>query len=393
MADEKTTTEQPVAEPTVVSPFGSAAWSDTPTDVLKTVVQETPPAEIKTEVKKEEEEILEPKEWLKREFQVDDIEVLKAERAEFKKLKETPPTTEYKFDNEESRNMAEAISKGDRKAILKILQTQDRLETLTTAEVNDDTAADIIKLGMQLKYKDLSPDEIEYKYNKEFGIPRKPTERDDLTEDENIARVAEWEEKVKDIKIGRNIEAKLAKPELEKLKSTITFPETSKPPSQANEPTKEQLDDLVKIRENFLQALESNYSKVEGFTTKVKDESVEIPISFKIPDEDKVAIKGRLDEGVDVSEFMGKRWFDDKGNAKVDQIITDIFQLENLDKILSGVANKSASQRLIEYRKQVNNININGNGYQETFNNQNSGNNVSPFSKDAWSDKPPLINN
>ena len=390
MEDEKTTTETQVEEAPVVSPFGTSAWTETAPEVKTEQVIEA----VKTEEKPVVEEIPVPKEWLKKEFDVDDYSVLKAEREELKTLKANPPATgEVKFENAQSKQIYELLKEGKGKEVRQFLETQEKIDSYVSAEVTNDTAADIIKLGMQLKYKDLSAKEIDYKFNKEFGIPREPMRRDDELDEEYDTRKAEWQEKVGDVEMNRNIEAKLLKPELEKAKAQLVLPEISKPVVQANEPTQEQLDNITKARENFLQTLESNYSKVEGFTTKVKDESVEIPISFKIPDEDKVAIKGRLQQGLDVNDFMDKRWFDDKGNAKVDQIITDLYQLENLDKILSGVANKSASQRLIEHRKQVSNININGNGFQETFNNQNGGNNTSPFAKDAWSEKPPLINN
>src|SRR5687767_4510270 len=45
------------------------------------------------------EEVLDQKDWLKREFDVDDVAVLKAEREELRKLKEAP-APEIKFENE-----------------------------------------------------------------------------------------------------------------------------------------------------------------------------------------------------------------------------------------------------------------------------------------------------
>jgi hypothetical protein len=391
MSEETTQVVNEAAAEPQASPFSNDNWVETPPEEVVVEKKEEPIVEI-VETKKEEE-ILNPKDWLKKEFETDDIELIKSERAEYKKLKEAPPATEYKFENEESKKMAEAISKGDRKAILKILETQDRLEALTTAEVTDDTAADIIKLGMQLKYKDLSASEIDYKYNKEFAIPREPIRRDEELDEEYDARKAEWQERVADIKMNRNIEAKLAKPELEKLKSTIVLPELDRPTAQASEPTAEELQKVKAIRENFLQKLDSDYSKVEGFTTKVKDESVELPISFKIPDEDKVAIKERLKEGFDVNSYIDKRWFDDKGNPKIEQMISDIFQLENPDKILSGIANKSASERLLQYQKTAKNINLGTvKTHQQTFS-QNGDSKITPFSNDAWSESPTQVQN
>jgi len=385
---------------TATSPFSREGWTEsTPTVAEQTTatpatteVAETKPVET-PQVTTTEEEIIEPKEWLKREFETDDVELLKKERAEYKKLKETVPTD---FANEDSKKLYELVRAGKTKEVRQILDTQEKLATLTSVEVNDDSAADIIKLGMQLKYKDLdlSPEEIEYKYNKQFSLPAEPRQREDELEDEFAARKEQWQEQVNDVKMNRNIEAKLAKPELEKLKSEIVLPELEKPAQQANEPTAEQIEAAKKIRENFLQKLDSDYAKAEGFTTKVKDESVDFPVTFKIPDEAKVAIKERLKEGFDINSYIDKRWFDDNGNPKIEQMVSDLFQLENPDKILSGVANNAANQRLEAYIKSKSNVNLNSNSYQQTFNETSGTKQVSPFAKEGWSEKPPvLVNN
>ncbi len=389
----ETNTEQ--VQETVVetpSPFAQNAWTtELPTPLATTeaaVAADAKPSNeaASTEIKKEEPTPT-TNEWYKT-FGYENEESAKTEIV---KLKEQKPQ-EYKFENEESQRLAEAISKGDRKAVRQILETQERLEQYTTAEVSDDNAADIIKMGMQLKYKDLSPKEIEYKYNKEFGLPKEPTQNVDELEDEFAVRKQAWQEKVDDIKMNRNIEAKLAKPELEKLKSTIVLPEFNKPENQA---AANQLSDaqLKEIRDSFLRALDSNYNKVEGFTTQVKDELVDYPVQFKIPDEAKVAIKEKLADGINIDDYMGKRWFDANGTPNIEKIVTDIYQLENLDKILSGVANKSASERWEVYQKSTKNLNVNTTNTPTPTFQQNGNGNVSPFGKNAWSEKPPLIQN
>ncbi len=388
----ETTTEQ--VQETVVetpSPFGRDAWTTelpTPPASTEAVVTATEEGKPSNETPVVETKITPPtNEW----YKTFGWETEDAAKAEIPKLKEQKPT-EYKFENEESQRLAEAISKGDRKVVRQILETQERLEEFTTAEVNDDNAADIIKMNMQLKYKDLSQKEIDYKYNKDYGLPKEPTQKVDELDEEFVERKALWQEKVDDIKMARNIEAKLAKPELEKLKSQIVLPEISKPENQA---AANQLSDvqLKEIRDNFLKALDSNYNKVDGFKTQVKDELVDYSVQFKIPDEAKVAIKGRLTEGLDVADYMDKRWFDEKGTPKIEQIIGDLYQLENLDKILSGVANKSASERWEVYQKSIKNLNVNTTNTPAPTFQQNSNAQVSPFAKDAWSENVPITQN
>ncbi len=389
----ETNTEQ--VQETVVetpSPFAGDAWStELPTPPATTDAAIPPATDTTTPAATTEVKTEEPKPTTNEWYKTFGWETEDVAKAEIPKLKEQKPT-EYQFANEESKRLAEAISKGDRKVVRQILETQERLDEFTTAEVTDDNAADIIKMNMQLKYKDLSQKEIDYKYNKDYGLPKEPIQKADELDEEFTERKSEWQAKVDDIKMARNIEAKLAKPELEKLKSQIVLPEISKPENQA---AANQLSDvqLKEIRENFLRALDSNYTKVEGFTTQVKDELVDYAVQFKIPDEAKVAIKGRLTEGLDVSDYMDRRWFDEKGTPKIEQIITDLYQLENLDKILSGVANKSASERWEVYQKSIKNLNVNTTNTPAPTFQQNGNGNVSPFAQGAWSEKPPLIQN
>jgi hypothetical protein len=395
MAEETVVQTEPVIESKdAPSPFANQAWTETVPEVklVESTAQvaetvEQPTVEVKPSIN-QDEEILDPKDWLKREFEVDDVAVIKAEREELKKLKAQAPA-EIKFENEQSKQIFELIKEGKSKEVKKFLETQERLEQFTTADVTKDVAADIIKMGLQLKHPDLLPSEIDYKFNKEYGIPKEPVQRMDELDEEFDDRKKDWQEKVADIEMARLIDAKMMKPELEKAKTQLILPELSKPSNQqANELDSEALQ---KIRENFLTKLESDYSKTEGFTTRVKDESVDIPVSFKIPDEDKIAIKQRLQEGLDINDYMDKRWFDEGGSPKVQQIISDLYQLENLDKVLSGVANNSASQRLKEHLKKSSNISLNGGSSQQTFDQSKSGSPVSPFAKDAWSEKPPVL--
>lgn len=406
MAEEQVVTlEAPVTTPQA-NPFGDS-WTETPTEIKLETPAATPPvteppatttppaATIPPTT--DADEIIDTKEWLKREFGVEDVAVLKAERDEYKRLKETPLTAaEIKFADDQSKQIHELIRDGKRKEVRQFLETQEKIESLVGAEVNKDTADDIIKLNMQLKFKDLSPKEIDYKFNKEYSIPKEPVQATDELDEDFAARKSDWQEKVQDIVMTKIIEAKLAKPELEKAKVQLVLPEINKQEPQTQQPSQESLAAqelaIKQVRDNFLNKLESDFSKVEGFTTKVKDESVEIPVSFKIPDEDKVAIKARLQEGFDVNAYIDKRWFPD-GNPNIEQIVSDIFELENRDKVHSGIANNAASQRLVEYIKASKNPSItNGVTSQQTFNPQQSGQQtISPFSQGAWSEKPPAV--
>jgi hypothetical protein len=398
MSEQTTTDQQVGVVENQTNPFAQDVWSENaptpkveekPVVVVDTQATSTPPPQEAAPV--EEDEIIDPNEWLKRTYGVDNPDVIKQEREELQKLRASKPE-ELKFENEDSKRVMELLKQGKIKDVVDIYSTQEQLNKYTTGEVTKDTAANIIKLGMQLSNKLLTSEDIDFKYNQDYGIPRQPVQKDTETEEDFAERMEVWNERVKTVEMKKIIDAKMAIPQLEQLKTKIVFPEMEKP-QQINQEPQVDVAALQKIRDNFLQLLESNYSKVEGYSTLVKDESVEIPIQFKIPDDQKLAIKGRLEQGMKIDDYIGDRWFDANGTPKIDQIIMDIFELENRDKVHAGIANAAANKRLEEYIKSAKQIDIHQTP-QQTAQVQNGNQNVSPFSQGAWSEKPPsLINN
>jgi hypothetical protein len=327
------------------------------------VVEKAPETTI-VETKNDGEEILEPNEWLKREFNFESAEAAKNEIAELRKLKENPVIQDYKFENEESKKLAEAIAKGDRKAVLKILETQDRLETYASTEVTDDTAADIIKLNMQLKYADLSASEIEYKYNKEFGIPKEPSQLDTETDDEFEDRKSAWQEKVIDIKTNRNIEAKLAKPNLEQLRSKIVLPDIQ-PQQQQKQLSQEELDAAKKFDEAYLSSVNDSLKNFNGFSVKVKNEAVglsEISIPYVAIDSEKGSLTQELTDfaknGYNSNTLFASEWVNEDGSINTKRIAEDRYLLKNRDRILQKVAEEAATKGVEAYIKGKKNIDL-----------------------------------
>ncbi len=396
-AEVQISTEQKTetAEVQTQSPFSKGAWNETiPEDKVEDKTnQPFVKTEIKEEKPEEKEEFLDANVYLKNKWGFENEEDADTQIKTLREKASKEPE-EIKFDNDESKRIYELLKEGkpeNKKAIREALQIQEQIEELTSiTDVNKDNAEDIIKLQIRLANKTLSSKEVDFEYKLNFVASKEPVQKATEDEDDFKERHDEWKEQVAMVEMRRIVAAKKAQPELLKLKTEIVFPELIKPIVQtANEP------DPIKVKEArdyFLNKLESDYSKVEGFTTQVKDESVEIPISFKIPDEQRIAIKGRLQEGLDVNEFIDSRWFSEKGEPKIEQIMSDIYQLENLDKILSGVANESANQRLLALRKQATNTDLKNTTNQNTFQpNADGKSNVSPFKQGAWSEKQPVL--
>lgn len=194
---------------------------------------------------------------------VQDIESLRAFRA-------APPAAEIKFENEQSKKVIDALQAGKLNEVYEVLDQQMKIERLTSGEMTNDAAAEIIKLGLQLKYKDLSPAEINFKFNKQYALPVKPAILPAEEQDEYNDRIAAWEAQVEEKKTELMIDAKLAKPELLATKSKLVFPIINRPEDGDFQEWQKTL------RENDRLAAETTQA-YKGFTPK----SLETKINFK----------------------------------------------------------------------------------------------------------------
>lgn len=308
--------------------------------VIEQVVEEVKPT------------VFEPNTFVKDKFGYDSVEVFEAE---FKALKEQKPK-EFEFDNDISKTLFNAIKEGKVDDVYSILAEQKKLEKLTTSELNTNVAAEIIKLSIQQKNKDLTSDEVDFVFNDKFNFPEKPTQSIDDTDEDYQLKIENWNKQVSNVEKRLIIEAKLAKPDLEQLKSNLKLPDIQVNPKQ-EQVSQEVLDAQLNARKQFEQALEADFSKFAGFNVSVKDEEVEIPISFNVADDEKVALKNSLSD-FDSDTYFGNRWFDKEGKPNVNQMMADKYKLENFDKILQKVANEAAAQRLVHHLKKTGNITI-----------------------------------
>lgn len=323
-------------------------------------------------VETKKEEIIvqpEPKVWHK-DYGWETEEAAKAEIEQLREFRKQVPA-EQKFENEQSKQIHELLRQGKTKEVKEFLDTQDKLNTLTSGDVTDDTAEAILKLSLQLKHKDagLSQAEIDYKYNKEFGLPRKPIDRDDLTDEENRAKLDEWQERVDDIMMNRRTEAKLAKPELDKLKTQIVLPNISENVQQ-KPPTQEELDAAKKYDNDYVQSVDNSIKNFNGVTIPVKNEVVDFPVSFGVTDEEKVTLSALMKDfqksNYDANGLFADLWVNDDKTLKTDKMIEDYYFIKNKEKMLSKLANDSATKAVESYIKGKKNINVNETAQQGT---------------------------
>jgi predicted GNAT family acetyltransferase len=368
MSDEliqETQQEQVIAN--AVSPFDNEAWSEQPFVASPVVAEEkvdTPVATVEVPVV-EEQKVDTPTpvvgEWYKG-YGWDNEELAKAEIEKLRQTKE-----EIKYANEESEKLHKAIASGDKKLVLDILSRNQQLEELSNTEVNIANASSIVKTAMKFKYADLNltDKEIDFKFNKQFGIPPKPAELDSDTPGEYQEKLAEWEKQKENVEMELLIEAKVAKPELAKLKQELVLPDTPKQEVLPNEtkPTQEEIEKAEKFKGAYLQSVEASVKKISGITVAVKDKDVEIPLSYDFSTQEKEAISERMkhfaESGYNATAILADLWADEEGNLKTDEMAEDLSLILFKKNINQKLVNDAANKRLELYLKGKKNININ----------------------------------
>ncbi len=358
--DESSTEETKVLDIPASDPFKEQSWEETVQQHEQPEPIKPEIEEIKQEEKKEEQTAEQTAtEWFKK-FGYESEDTASNEIVELKKFKEAAPK-EVEFKNEDSKKFFEYLTEGKEDEVYNFLDQKKKLTRLTTSEVNENTAAEMVKLAMQQKYKDFTPEEINYKFNKQFGLPKEPVQTDLEDDTEFEARKTEWQEKVADIKKDLVIEAKIIKPELEKLNTELILPNIQKETNQSAElQSQEELAKIDKLREKYLESLGNDLKNVNGFEATYKNEDVELRVAYSISDEEKTALKSEL-EDFDVEGFILSTWFKEDGTPNVKSLMEDIYLLRNKEKVFQKIATDTGNKVLENKVKTAKNINVTGN--------------------------------
>jgi hypothetical protein len=368
--------QQPAAPQQSLNPFDDSSWSTSPVVPSEPLAQNSNVSEgttASTSQPQTEEEVLDSNEWLKREFSWESVDAAKQELEELRKLREAKQSgvEEIEFENEESMNLFRLFKEGKQDEVYSYLETRRKLDNLVNAELNRDTASEIIKMNMQKSYPDLTRDEIEFKFNREFGIPAKPVQQDIETDDEYKDRLDVWQSQVKNIETELMIEAKLVKPDLQKYRNELVLPEIENSPN-SYEPTQEELEAQKKFVDYFKQSANSALSSFDGFSVSVKDEEVDIPLSYAISQEEKGVVAQQLerfaDSGFDANVILAERWLKADGDINTNQIVKDLALLLSEGKMSQKFVNEAASKRLAEHIRRTSNISVTSRTPQQTFN-------------------------
>ena len=339
----------------------------------QTQTTETKPAATTTTEVKPEEKLLQSEPWFKG-YGFEDETKAKEEINNWKTRAEKQPE-EQKFENDESKKVYELARQGKVKEVVKIFQQQEQIDNVLALEVNETTAADVIKLGMKLKYPSLSDGQIEFKFNEDYGVPKEPKEPvqrkleedDEFSErmDEYKEKHQEWENKVKGISTKLTIDATMTKPEIEAAKTKIVLPDISGQVQQ-KQPTQEELDAAKKYHAAYVQSVDSSLKEFNGFSVTIKNEDVglpEIQIPYAVIDGEKSSLSKELkdfsQQGYNTNALFAQRWVNEDGTLNTTQIAEDRYLIQNRDKILQKMTLDAATKAIESYIKGKKNINVN----------------------------------
>lgn len=206
---------------------------------------------------------------------------------ELRLAKENPIKEEIKYENEKSQQLVRALQEGKFEDVHKLLDEQIRIDRFLSAEVTEQTADEIIKFGLKISHKDLTDKEIDFKFNKTYGLPKEPVQG--VTEDDEVfaERQQTWKEQVEDIKTSKIIDAKLAKPQLEQAKTKLVLPIIEQTVDEDYLQYKKQLDDRHKLAEDAEAEYKTFTPKSIETKLNFNDEANKIQFDFQFePDED-----------------------------------------------------------------------------------------------------------
>jgi len=296
-----------------------------------------------------------PDSFIKERFGFDTVD--EAEEEFIRLIEEREQSPSFDFSDDVSRTLFDAIREGKTDEVYQILNEQKKLDKLTSSELTTEIAAEIVKTNIQNKFKDLSADEVDLLFYDQFFVPLKPEQGYDETDEDYAEKLKTWQAQADYTEKRLMIEAKVLRPEIAKLKSEIKLPDIYNEAGREAE-YQEEFEYLQQARSVYERTLDSEFQSFNGFNVSVKDDDVEIPISFNVAEDERLALKQELSD-FDGEAYLENRWFNEEGKPNVRQIMADKYVLENLPRILQKVANEAASQRLLAHLKKSGNINLN----------------------------------
>jgi hypothetical protein len=257
-----------------------------------------------------------------------------AEIKQLRQLRENPPTPMYEFENADSEKLFKWLQKGDTELpkVYEFIDKKMKIDSYLSKEVTPDTAPDIVKLGMQLKYKDLSPAEVEYKFRKQFSTPTKPAQGADEEQSDYDSRLSAWKDLIEDKKMELLIEAKLARPDIEAAKSKLVLPEIESAVDEGYIQYKKSLEEDQKLAAEAKEAYKVFNPKSIETKLNFKDEANKIDFDFQFEPSPETFQKAK-DMVSDINLFWNN-FFNQDGSPNRQKFLDAVYFATNKENVI-----------------------------------------------------------
>jgi hypothetical protein len=370
LSDQQTTIEQ---DTILANPFAEESWANKSIKVdeqssTNNQAQQTFSQSTQGSTQESDEEIHDANEYLKQKLGFDDWE---SAATQIEEMRSKP---KIDFENEESRRFYEYAKDQKEDELFNYLQEKRNIDKLANSEIKDTKIAEeIVKLSMYQKNKELDISEIDFLFNEKFQRPAKPEQTYDEVDADYESRVSTWESRMNEIDKRLVIEAKLAKPEIDRIKSNLVLPDLYSTQS-VPELSPEVLEAQKRYMDNFYGSINESISSFDGFSATVKDEGVDFNVAYVPSYEEKQQVEAKLrefaDNNLDANMIFAERWVNDDNTINVNQMTKDLFLLQNEGKITQKYINEAANKRLSMHLKKQSNIDVSGSN-SGTFNPDN----------------------
>lgn len=275
---------------------------------------------------------------IKQKFGYESHEAAIKEIEELRAFKEQPRLPEFVFQSEDDARILKALAAGKRDELREFLNREAQIQQLVSGDVTKETAAQIVKLKMQLTNKDLTQQEIDYRYKKQFGVPPQPVRGMDEEDDEYNGRMAQWQEVVNDREMDLIIEAKMARPDIEKAKGQLSVPEIETPVDEGYAQYQKMLAQKAQDDAATRQAYKSLTAKAIETKLNFKDEANKIEFEFQF-EPDAEGFTKAVETACDADLFW-QTFTNSDGTPNRQKFLDAIYYANNKDKVIMSAINQ-----------------------------------------------------
>jgi len=321
----------PAAEPIV---------AETPTPVLETPIETTPAATA------EPEEVVDAATYLKEQLGYDDWEIAKQDIEALRKLKETATTPEeIKFANEQSKKLYEYLKEGKEDEVEEYVSARRLLK-------NVETKSDDEKLKLYIKMQNplFSDKHAEEEFEETYSI------NEDEVDPTKLERMQ--------LKLAQKKKDDLNKANqyFEQYKTKLELPEIQKVQQSVVDENYEQYKTAVQTSQQVSQAWEEAIAKLPeniSFKQSFNDEANKMKFDVEFV-ADKEGYAKAVEAAKNYTKFMQDRYYNKDGSPKSEQLVKDIYALQNLEKYTAENLKQSVNATKTWFLKTQKNISDTG---------------------------------